>query len=100
MRGLDDGDLNRSWCSGFERGRGRDGADEAIAATRQGLDEMRIIGGVAKRLAQTVDGGIYAMVEIKVSIFGPESQAQLIASDEFAVALEEYAENLKRLTGE
>jgi hypothetical protein len=56
--------------------------------------------GFPKCLPQTVDGGIYAMVEIKVSIFGPESQAQLIASDEFAVALEEYAENLKRLTGE
>ena len=58
-----------------------DGRYEAITAARHGLDEARVVGGIAERLAEPADGVIQAVVELDEGVGGPQRCLQLIARD-------------------
>ena len=93
--------LRRSGCDG--RGRkfrwGLDGTDEAVTALGKGLDPTRAIRGIMQSIAQAIDGGIQAMLEIDKSVRGPEQRAKLFASDEVARVVQEHLKDLKGLCG-
>ena len=73
------------------------GLQEAIAAARQSFDELRMIGGIAKRFANLIDGGIEAIVEIHEGVGGPQFPPQIVAGDDLAGNFQQFGENLKRL---
>src|SRR5258708_35804827 len=50
---------------------------EAVAFPRNGFDVKRLIGGIAKRLAEFIDSGIYVGVVVHVRIGGPVPPAQV-----------------------
>jgi len=62
---------------------------EAVAAQGHGFDEARILWRIAQRLAQLVDGGVQAVIEVDEGVFGPQSLAEVIARDD-AASLEEH----------
>src|SRR5260370_20379990 len=70
---------------------------KAVALARNGLDVERLIGGIAKRLAQFVDGGIDVGVVVYVRIGGPEAHAQLFAGDDLTWFFEKCKKNLINL---
>lgn len=74
-----------------------DGGDEAVAAAGEGLDEARVAGGVAEDLADAVDGGVDAVVEVDEGAIGPEGAGDLVAGEDLAGVLEEQKEQLKGL---
>ena len=71
--------------------------DEPITTTRHRLDEPRLVGIVAERSAQALDGGVQAVLEVDEGAVRPETMTQLVARDDFARALEHEPENLERL---
>jgi hypothetical protein len=67
----------------LERGGGVvDGSDETIATASERFDETRIVGGIAERIAEALDGGIEAMLKIDEGVSGPELALQFFAGDE------------------
>src|ERR1700730_2041249 len=70
---------------------------EAISAPRKGLDIARTGGRIAQDLAQFINGGVQAVVEIHEGIGGPELLAQLFARDDISGALKQQGEYLERL---
>ncbi len=70
---------------------------KAVAFPGNGLDIERLIGGIAKRLAEFVDGGVYVGVVVHVRISGPEPHAQLFAGDDITRFFEECQKNLINL---
>jgi hypothetical protein len=58
-----------------------DGADPAVAAPLDGLDEDGIIGGIAQSVAQAHDGAADALLKIHKDVGGPEGLAELFAGD-------------------
>ena len=70
---------------------------EAVALARNSLDVERLMGGIAKRLAEFVDGGIYIGVVVHMRISGPEPYAQLFAGDDFTRFFEKCQKNLINL---
>jgi len=75
----------------FDRG------DEAVAAAGEGFNEARVVGGVAEDLADAVDGGVDAVVEVDEGAVGPEGAGDLVAGEDLAGALEEQKEKLEGL---
>ena len=71
--------------------------DEAVAAAGQGFDVAGSGGGVSEGLADFVDGGVEAVVEVDEGVGGPELLLQLFAGDDFSGALEQQGEDLERL---
>ena len=71
--------------------------DEAVSAAGKGFDVAWARGGVSEGLADFVDGGVEAVVEIDESVGGPEFLLELFARDDFASAFEKQGENLERL---
>jgi hypothetical protein len=76
------------------------GCDEAVAATGKGLDESRVIGRIAERVAECLDGGIQALIEVDVRSVGPQAGAQVFTTDYFAGMFQQGGENLQRLVAE
>ena len=68
--------------------------EEAVTLARNGLNVKRLIGGIAQRLAELVDGGIDVGVVVDVSIGRSQPHAELFAGDNFAGLLEECKQNL------
>ena len=78
-------------------GHGPDRRDEAIASARQRLDEARVVGRVAERLAQLLDRRVEGVVEVDEGVGRPEPFAHRLAGDDLARAFQEHRQQLKRL---
>src|SRR5260370_41049219 len=90
--------MSRWLALGEERKRGLVGYfgphQKAVAFARNGLDVERPTRGIAERLAEFVDGGIYVGVVVYVRIGGPEGYAEVFASDHRCRVFEEREQNL------
>ena len=71
--------------------------DETVAASRDGLNESRIVSRIAESVAQFVDRCIEAVVVIDERVRGPELQPQFFARHHVAGTREQLQENLERL---
>ena len=74
------------------------GADEAIAAARDGFDVTRSVGVVTQHATEFLDGGVEGVVEIDERVLGPDALAELFASDQYSRFFEKRRQYLKRLT--
>src|SRR6266446_3385243 len=70
------------------------GADEAVTLSRNRFNIKRLIRGFAKSLPQLVHRGVDVCIVIDMRVGRPQSLFQLIASDHFALLLQEYNQNL------
>jgi hypothetical protein len=75
-----------------------DGADEAVTAAGDGLDETGVVGVVVKRLSQAVHGLADSALEFSVRVTGPEEILKLLAGNDTAGLFEKGEENSKRLS--
>ena len=64
---------------------------------RQRFDVTRFVGGVIQGIPKPANGGIQPSVKINKCAFRPQLHAQLVAGYEFAGALQQQLQNLKRL---
>ena len=64
------------WSNHLDRG------DETIAAPRQRFDEARSSSGITQGLAQSLDDGVEAMLEVDVDVVTPELLAHLDARNQ------------------
>src|SRR5471030_1190493 len=74
--------------------------DEAVAAPRQGFDKPGRFGWIPQSLAQPLDRGVDAMVELDHGIVGPQLLLQLFPSDQFTLALQQHRQNPDGLFGD
>jgi hypothetical protein len=74
--------------------------DEAVALTRNGLDEAGRFGIVIERAAQSGDGDIEAAVEIDKGVLTPKLDAELFAGTDLAGVLREEPQQAVLLGGE
>src|SRR5260370_9303668 len=90
--------MSRWLALGEERKRGLVGYfgphQKAVAFARNGLDVERPTGGIAERLAEFVDGGIYVGVVVYVRIGGPKKDSHLFAGGGFTRFFQEGRKNL------
>ena len=84
-------------CQRLDSLRVVDGADKSIPTPRQRLDEARRLGRIAQRVAQPVDHGVQAVVEVDERATRPEPLAQLFTRDQVARSLQQQREDLERL---
>jgi hypothetical protein len=70
---------------------------EAISPPVERFHEPRTLSGVAKRRTQTLNRSVHAVLEIHKRAVGPQPIANLLTRDHIACALEQHAENVKRL---
>jgi hypothetical protein len=56
-----------------------------------------MIGIVAERGAQALDGGVHAVLEVDKGAVRPQTMTQLVARDDITRALEHETKNLERL---
>jgi hypothetical protein len=70
-------------------GAGGDGGDETVAAFGESFDEAGVVGFVGESVAEFVDGGVQAVLEIDEGVFGPEAFLELLAGDDEAGVFEE-----------
>jgi hypothetical protein len=75
-------------------------SDEAVAATRQSLNQAGIVRRISQCFAHAVHGGVESVLEVAKRLGRPELLLQLFASDEFSGAKQQRFENLKRLPGQ
>lgn len=76
------------------------GGHESVPEARQGLYIARLIGRIAERLPDLIDGRIEAMLEVTSSYSGPEAVAKIFTGYHVAGPIEKPAQNLARLWGE
>jgi hypothetical protein len=79
--------LSRLWALGWFLERGRRvvyGSNETIATPGESFDETGIVGGIAERVSETLDGGIEAMIEVDEGFGRPELALQFFAGDKLA----------------
>src|SRR5882762_5979018 len=69
--------------SGFLR-HSIDRGEKAVAATRESFDEARIFSGITQGVAQALDGGIQAVIEVHESVRRPQPASQLLPGDHLA----------------
>ncbi len=74
---------------------GRDGSDETVAAFGESFDEAGVVGLVGEGVAEFVDGGVEAVLEIDEGVFGPQAFLELLAGDDEAGVFKEDGENLE-----
>ena len=72
--------------------------DEKIAAAGNRFDIPGVCGGVAQDVADLLDRGVEAIVEIHESLRGPQLLLQFLAGNDLAGIFQEHLENLKGLT--
>jgi hypothetical protein len=77
--------------------RPRDRGDKPITAARQGLNETRILGAIAKRFPQLTNGAADGVIEIDVGVFRPEFSPNLFAIHNISSTMEQQGKNLKWL---
>jgi len=87
---------NRSPCRG--RRQELNLCDEAIASARECLYVSRRIDGIRESVAEFVDSGVEAVIEIHESVGRPKFGAKLFTSDEAARCGEENHEDIEGLT--
>jgi len=58
-----------------------DGADPAVAAALDGLDEDGVVGGISEGVAQAHDGAADALLKIHKDVRGPEGLPEFFAGD-------------------
>lgn len=73
---------------------------EPVAATGKRFDEARIVGCVPEGLAKTVHSGVDAVLIVNEGSIGPERAGDFFAGQQFPFAVQEQAEDLKRLRAE
>ena len=95
-RGNDGGDRRPVYRDGRVDDGAVDWIDEAIPATRQGLDEPRGVGRISERFPQLVDRRVDAVIEVHDRP-GPELLLQLLARDELARLFQEHCQHLQGL---
>jgi len=66
---------------------------ELVALSRNSLDEIRIVGGIVERFAQSFDSRIEAGVKINKRIALPKCGAQFFPANQFAGTLKQFEEN-------
>ena len=74
-----------------------DVSNEAVAASSNGFDETRTLGGVAKSLTDLVDRFVEPVVEIHERVCGPELLLQFLATNDLAGALKQHRQDLEGL---
>jgi hypothetical protein len=62
--------------------------DEAVAASRDRLDEPRVLGVVTERGPKPLEDYVKTPVKIDVRSLGPQAQPQLLSSHNFSWTLE------------
>src|SRR4029453_843105 len=72
-------------------------SDEAIAASRQRLDQPWRVSRIAERVAEAVDDRVQAMIKIAERAVWPEAPTELVARDEVARAFQKQREDLDAL---
>src|SRR5712692_4638921 len=89
---------SRGWSPRGRRGpRGLlHGADEPVAALRKGLDETPLLVVVTQRLAQLLDCGVEAVIEVHKSVRGPEPFLKFFPPDDLTRTLQEQGKESKR----
>src|ERR1039458_6445630 len=71
--------------------------DKAIAAAGNGFDEARFRDGIVENLANLVDGGAQAVIEVHKRVGGPKLLAYLLACYQLARTIEEHDQQLEGL---
>ena len=71
--------------------------DEPVSLARYGCDEARVIGGVAQRLPDLLDGGVESLIEFHKGIGGPELALQFLTGDQLARPSQQNSQDLKGL---
>ena len=71
--------------------------DEPVSAFRQGLDILRILRGVAERLADLINRRAQAVVEVDDRFRAPDLLLQFLPGDDFSGVAEQDGEQLERL---
>ena len=74
-----------------------DGRDEPVAATGDGFDVRRPIGGVAQRLPDLADRGVDAGLDVDEDVRPPEPLGDLGARDELSRPLDQQDQQVHRL---
>ena len=74
--------------------------DPPVTASRNRLDELRVLRVVTKRCTQALDRGIQAVLEIDKSSVGPKLPKQLFALDHLARSFQQQSQNLQRLSSQ
>jgi len=74
-----------------------DRGDESVSSAGYSLDESRIGGGITQGLAQFVNGGVQAVIEVYERVARPEALLQLLARDHFSGVLKQNGQDLKWL---
>ena len=75
------------------------GRHQPIAASRDGLDVARSVGGIAEDVAKPLHGGIEPVLEIDEGVAGPQALSQLVAGDEVPGTLDQRQQHLQGLLG-
>ena len=76
------------------------GRNEPVAASWHRFDEPRRVGRVAERLAQAIDDGVQAVLEIDERAIWPEPLTQFLARDEIARSLQQQRRGPERTVPE
>ena len=71
-------------------------ADPAVAVAFDGLNEDRVVGGIAQGVAQALDGAADAAVEIHKDVARPKGLAKLFAGDDFVGTAQQNCQGAKR----
>jgi len=72
-------------------------ADEPITSARKRLNENRRFRRVAQRIAQPLNGGIQAMIEVYEGVRRPELAAELLPGDEMSPIFKQCGQYLEGL---
>src|SRR5882724_3483559 len=82
--------------SGFT-GSSVDGCKQAITAAREGFNKTGVFGGIPEGIAQALDGGVQAMIEVYKGIGRPKPAVHFLPGNNFTGTLKEHGQNLERL---
>ena len=74
-----------------------DRSDETVSAARNSLHKTRIASFVADHLADLLDRGVQSVVEFYERLGRPQLFAQLVAGDQFTMALQKSLQEPARL---
>ena len=74
-----------------------DGSNEAIPSPSECLDEDGCFRRFAQRIAQPLDRGIQAMVEVDEGVRRPKLAAQFLSGNQFSRSFQQRRQYLQRL---
>jgi hypothetical protein len=73
------------------------GSQKTVAAASESFNKAGIFGGITKGVAQALDGGVQAVVEIHKCVSRPEPAVQLFPGNDFTGTFEEHGQDLEGL---